>query len=458
MNREKHIVILGNGITGVTAARHIRKRSDDRITLISGETEHHFSRTALMYIYMGDLTYNDTKPYEDRFWSENRIDLKHGWVTRIDTAKRQLEFAEGPGISYDELIITTGSKPNRFGWPGEDLPGVQGLYSMQDLETMERNSAGARHAVIVGGGLIGIEVAEMLLTRNIAVTFLVREKTFWGSVLPSDESALVNDQIRQHGITLKLESSMEKVLPGPDGRAAEVVTSEGETINCQMVFLTAGVSPNINMVKVSGIECDKGVLVDEHFATSALNVWAGGDCAQHRKPPKGRRPVEQVWYTGRVHGEHIAANLYGDPAPYQPGIWFNSAKFFDVEYQTYGNIPPQPGDLEEDFFWKHPTRPITLRIRFESQSGAVTGMNVFGLRQRHELWENWIMKGTPIHEVIAHLAAANFDQEFQRQHEALIIAAFNAQFPALQVEQKTGKGLFSNFMRAFRQSPTPVHS
>lgn len=457
MDQARHIAILGNGITGVTAARHIRKRSDDRITLISGETEHHFSRTALMYIYMGDLTYKDTKPYEDHFWSKNRIDLKYGWVTQIDTSTRQLDFSDGSAISYDELIVATGSKPNRFGWPGQDLPGVQGLYSMQDLESMEHNSAGAKHAVIVGGGLIGIEVAEMLLTRGIAVTFLVREKHFWSSVLPVGESELVHELIRKHGITLKLETSLEKILPGPDGKAASVVTSTGETIDCQMVFLTAGVSANIELAAAAGIECDKGVLVDAHFATSAPHVWAGGDCAQHRNPPQGRRAVEQVWYTGRIHGEHLAANLCAGPAPYKPGVWFNSAKFFDVEYQTYGHIPPSPSDSETDFFWEHPEREITLRIRFESDSRAVTGMNVFGLRQRHELWENWIRQGSPVEEVIANLGAANFDQEFQRQHEALIIAAFNTQFPEKQVKQRTGKGLFSGFMRAFRQSPTPAH-
>jgi len=328
---------------------------------------------------------------------------------------------------------------------------------MQDLESMERNSAGAKHAVIVGGGLIGIEVAEMLLTRGIAVTFLVREKNFWGSVLPKGEAELVSDLIRQHGITLKLETSLEKILAGPDGRAAAVVTSKGESIDCQMVFLTAGVSPNIEPIKAAGIECDRGVLVDDYFATSVPHVWAGGDCAQHRIPPPGRRAVEQVWYTGRIHGEHIAANLCGDGAPYHPGIWFNSAKFFDVEYQTYGIMLPKPADSKSDFFWQHPERAITLRIRFESDSGAVTGMNVFGLRQRHELWENWIHQRSSIQDVIANLGAANFDQEFQRQHEPLIVAAFNAQFPEKQVEQRTGKGLFSGFMRAFRQPPTPAH-
>ncbi len=174
-----HIMIIGNGVTGVTAARHIRKRSyDARITIISGETQYHFSRTALMYIYMGHLTFEDTKPYPDDFWEKNRIELKHGWVQKIDTVNQALVLTDDDRLNYDELILASGARPNKFGWPGQDLDGVQGLYSYQDLEAMEKFTPSTKRAVIVGGGLIGVEVAEMLLTRGIHVTFLVRENAF----------------------------------------------------------------------------------------------------------------------------------------------------------------------------------------------------------------------------------------------------------------------------------------
>ena len=154
----KHVVIIGNGIAGTTAARHIRKRSDDKITIISGETDHFFSRTALMYIYMGHMRYEHTKPYEDWFWAKNRLELKKGWVRSIDFQSKTLELDQEV-LNYDSLILATGSKPNKFGWPGQDLKGVQGLYSFQDLELMEKNTQSIKEAVVVGGGLIGIEMA-----------------------------------------------------------------------------------------------------------------------------------------------------------------------------------------------------------------------------------------------------------------------------------------------------------
>ncbi len=192
----KHIVIIGNGISGVTAARHIRKNSNNQITLISGESSYFFSRTALMYVYMGHMEFKHTQPYENWFWEKNKIDLIHGFVKSIDTDNNLIFFENNTSISYDQLVIASGSKPNKFDWPGQDLKGVTGLYHKQDLEQLEEyapNNQVCKRAVIVGGGLIGIELAEMLLSRNIPVTFLAREKSFWNEVLPYQESEMTID-------------------------------------------------------------------------------------------------------------------------------------------------------------------------------------------------------------------------------------------------------------------------
>src|SRR5690606_4114282 len=162
---------------------------------ISAETEHFYSRTALMYIYMGHMKYEHTKPYEDWFWKKNRIDLKFGFIKNIETKSSTLYFENGDTLQYDKLIISTGSKSNKFGWKGQDLEGVLGLYSKQDvdlLETLAPNKEVCKHAVIVGGGLIGIELAEMLHTRKIPVTFLVREDHFWDNILPVGDASMIS--------------------------------------------------------------------------------------------------------------------------------------------------------------------------------------------------------------------------------------------------------------------------
>ena len=261
----ENIVIIGNGIAGVTAARHIRKMSDKRIIIVSAETDHFFSRTALMYVYMGHMEFEHIKPYEDWFWAKNRIELVRAYVNKVDTNKKELLLDGSRVLGYDKLIIATGSKPNKFGWPGQDLHGVQGLYSKQDLDLLEVNAPNkevCKRAVIVGGGLIGIELAEMLCSRDIPVTFLVRENNFWDGVLPDGESKMINEHIVEHHIDLKLSTNLVEILSDSNGKVRAVTTDKGETIECDLVGLTPGVSPNVSFLEDSAIELGRGVLVN----------------------------------------------------------------------------------------------------------------------------------------------------------------------------------------------------
>ena len=426
----EHIVIIGNGIAGVTAARHIRKLSDKRITIISGETPYFFSRTALMYVYMGHMKFEHTQPYENGFWKKNRIDLLQAFVEKVDTDAKILHLATGNTINYDKLIIATGSKPNKFGWPGQDLQGVQGLYSKQDLELLEENAPNnkvCKRAVIVGGGLIGIELAEMLRTREIPVTFLVREDSFWNGVLPAGESAMINEHIKEHHIDLRLNTNLETILDDGAGRVKAVTTDKDETIECDLVGLTAGVSPNIDFLEDSAIETGRGVLVNRKLETNIPDVYAIGDCAEQHSGIGNRRPIEAVWYTGRMMGETVAQTICGNPTEYKPGHWFNSAKFLDIEYQTYGWVFGRKGkpEYEAHFHWRHPEEKICVTIAYDKNTEKFLGINTFGMRMRHQMFDRWLTEEKNIDYVVAHLKDANFDPEFYKPYERLIMADYN---------------------------------
>lgn len=407
-----HIVIIGNGIAGITAARHIRKLSNHRITVISGESDYFFSRPALMYVYMGHMKMEHIEPYERWFWKKNRIDLHRAWVEKVMPEQKQVIFHDGSSMHYDKLLLATGSKPNKFGWPGQDLDGVHGFYSLQDLQAIEHHSKGLKQAVIVGGGLIGLELAEMFLSRSIPVTFLVREKSYWDMVLPAEESEMVNQHIRKHHIDLRLETELQEIWGDQSGKAKLVVTSKGDKIECGFVGLTAGVHPNIDFLRFSGIDLDKGVLVDNYLQTNVEDIYAAGDCAQLRTPAPGRRPVEAVWYVGRMMGETVAHTLCGQPRKYDPGIWFNSAKFLDIEYQVYGQLSAQTPPNQETIYWKHPSEYKSLRIAYDKNSKEVKGFLSMGIRLRHQQCERWIAEGTLLNVVLQELDKANFDPEF----------------------------------------------
>jgi len=442
----KHVVVIGNGISGITCARNIRKKSDFCITVVSSETEYHFSRTALMYIYMGHLRYEDTKPYEDGFWNKNKINLLNKHVTKVESSSKTLHFLNGENLKYDILIIASGSKSNKFGWPGQDLKGVQSLYSFQDLTLLEENSKNLREAVIVGGGLIGVELAEMLKSRNVAVTFLVREKHFWDNIMPREEAQLIERQISEHKINLKLESELNEILSDNNGKVKAITTKAGETIACQFVGLTVGVSPNIKFLEDSEIKTDKGVLVNEFFETNVKDVYAIGDCAQFLSSINGRSPIEQVWYTGRMHGETLAHSLTTGKTNYNPGHWFNSAKFFDIEYQTYGNVPNIISAPLNSFYWEHTSGKMCFRVVYDFQTHQLVGINVFGIRMRHEIFNLWLMERKKIDFVMENLADANFDPEFYRKYEAEIIAHYNRQLNK-NLKLKARKGLLATFLK-----------
>lgn len=444
----EHIVIIGNGIAGVTAARHIRKLSDKKITIISAESEYFFSRTALMYVYMGHMKFEHTQPYENWFWKKNRIELVNGYVNNVDHENKKVDL-ENSSISYDKLIIATGSKPNKFGWPGQDLKGVQGLYSKQDLEQLQQNAPDnktCKRAVIVGGGLIGIEMAEMLRSRKIPVTFLVRETSFWNGVLPKGESELINEHILDHHIDLRLNTNLVEIIADENGRAKTITTDKGETIECTVVGLTAGVSPNVDFLKESGIELGRGVKVNRFLETNIKDIYAIGDCAEQHQGIGNRRPIEAVWYTGRMMGETLAQTICGNKLEYKPGHWFNSAKFLDVEYQTYGWVFSERNkqDYEAHFHWRHATENICITVAYHKDTKVFLGINTFGIRMRHEVFNKWLTQKKDIEFVLQHLKDANFDPEFYKQYETQILSRYNAEFNTnLSAKKKSLKRIFN---------------
>ncbi len=446
----EHIVIIGNGIAGISAARHIRKQSDKRIIVISAETDYFFSRTALMYVYMGHMKFEHIQPYENWFWKKNKIDLVRGYVNAVDHEKKQVVLENARVIGYDKLIIATGSKPNKFGWPGQDLHGVQGLYSKQDLDLLEVNAPNkdvCKRAVIVGGGLIGIEMAEMLRSRDIPVTFLVRENSFWNGVLPSGESAMINEHILEHHIDLRLATNLNEIIADDHGRVKAVTTDKGDTIECDVVGLTAGVSPNVGFLEGSGIELGRGVKVNSFLETNIKDIYAIGDCAEQHEAIGNRRPIEAVWYTGRMMGETVAQTICGNKLAYKPGHWFNSAKFLDIEYQTYGWVFSERGmkEFETHFHWRHAQEKICITVAFDSQNNKFLGINTFGIRMRHEIFDRWLTEEKSVDYVMEHLKDANFDPEFFKVYESQIVSKYNSDFnKSITVKKKSLKRIFQS--------------
>ncbi len=403
------IVIIGNGVAGITAARYLRKLSDHEIIVVSEEAPYHFSRPAMMYVSMGHMTFDNTKPYEDWFWKKNRIELMHDTVIAVASSNAGLHISlrSGSTIDADTIIFATGSEPAWFGWTGEHLPGVQAYVHKSDLEALERNVQGARNAVVVGGGLIGVEAAEVLHARGLHVTMLVRESGFYRRVFPAEESDIITKHIVAQGIDLRLSTELDRIVGGENGgRVNHVISSSGECIQADVVILATGVKPTIDLATQSGLNTDRGVLINDRFETSLPNVFAIGDCAQFE------HGVEQLWYAARAHGEHVARVIIEGAGPYVRGTYFNSAKFFDLEWQVYGVIPPE-SDESNSVYWNDASS--TRSVRIAHNNGIVVGVHGIGVRLRQETCVNWIESCTSIDIVQKQFQKAVFDPEFTRK-------------------------------------------
>jgi 3-phenylpropionate/trans-cinnamate dioxygenase ferredoxin reductase component len=273
------------------------------------------------------------------------------------------------------------------------------------------------------------------------VTILVRENNYWDNVLPVEESQMIGDHIQSRHIDVKYKTNLKEIVSDSNGRACAVITAEtSEKIHCGYVGLTAGVSPNVSWLKGTDLAVDRGILVNEYLETNINDVYAVGDCVQLQNPSEGRRSIEAVWYTGRMMGETAAHNICNHSVKYDPGIWFNSAKFIDIEYQVYGNVPNLPQENHSHIFWQHKNREKSVRIIYDSTTKEIIGFNLLGVRFRHEVCEKWLAEKTNIETVLQNLQLAHFEPEFFKSYENEILAIYNQQSGA-QLKLKNNKGL-----------------
>jgi NADPH-dependent 2,4-dienoyl-CoA reductase/sulfur reductase-like enzyme len=421
-----HIVIIGNGISGVSVAKSLREYSDAEITIVSSESMSFFSRPALMYVFMGKMRFKDILPFPSDYWVKNKIKKVYGAVKEIDAENQTIVLDNGNVLSYDKLVLALGSQPKSLGLGEFNLEGIQGFYSLQDVEKLQDSANKVKHASIIGGGLIGVELAEMFVSRGISFTFWVREKWFGSNFLPREEAKIVTNHLTSKNINIKFEREIIGFEADDSNMVKSVESQSGEKVDSDLVCVCIGVEPKVDLLKSTDVQTRAGVLVNAYLQTNIPSIYAVGDCVECINPVHGRKSIETLWYTGRLMGEYLGKNiLQVNPQPYEPGIYFNSAKFFDLEYQVYGDVPTSFSDSYGTVFWKHPTKDKSIRLVFNATNDEFIGCCVLGIRFRQEVCEKWIKEKWKISEVLPLLSEANFDSEFSTRYERELLNIYN---------------------------------
>jgi len=409
------------------AALALRGRdADARISLVSEEHDHFFSRPALMYVFAGQTSLRDTEPYDRGLYERMGFERVNGRVASVDAAGHALVFGDGQRLVYDKLLLAVGSKARPAPWPGSEGPGLHYFVTLRDLEGLDREARPGRRAAVVGGGLIGVEVAEVLLNRGLRVSFVIRENWYFPAALDARESAVVAEHMRGHGVDVRLGAGVEAIERGPDGRPTGVRCADA-LVPADLVVTSIGVAPNTAFLVGGDVPLapNGAVEVDDALRARAPDVWAAGDCANVAWADGSRRP-EQLWYTARDQGRVAAASMLGDDVAYRRGAWYNSAKFFDLEWTTAGWVPAMlgldgspvdPGPEIHTWFQRVPGTLNTQKI--VAKGDRVVGFNFLGSRWNHEPLLEWIHERRSLDWVLKHLHEAQFDEEFTPRFRVL---------------------------------------
>jgi NADPH-dependent 2,4-dienoyl-CoA reductase/sulfur reductase-like enzyme len=420
-----HYVIVGNSIAGIEAAVALRTRDERaKITLVSDEHDHFFSRTALMYILCGQLSLRDTEPFDRELYTRMRFDRVRDRVVRVRPDDHALDLAGGGALAYDRLLLAVGSVARRLPWPDASAgPGVHHFVTLADLAALDAAALPGRSVAVIGGGLIGVEVAEVLHQRGLRVHFLVREPWYFPVALDAREAEVVAKHIRQHGVDVRTDAPVTGFARTPQGLRLTLPT---DALTVDLVVGAIGVVPatafladsGIALAPTGGVETDDGLR-----STTARDVWAAGDCANVAWADGTRRP-EQLWYTARDQGRVAARSMLGDDATYRRGTWYNSAKFFDIEYTTAGYVPaaapggPAPSLVGySDWYQQVPGTAVTQRV--VCKGDRVVGFNALGSRWSHEVFLRWIHERRSLDFVLAHMNEARFDEELTAPFQVL---------------------------------------
>ncbi|WP_368503282.1 nitrite reductase large subunit NirB [Alkalihalophilus sp. As8PL] len=370
--REK-LVLIGNGMAGVRTLEEILKKDPERFSMtVFGEEPHpNYNRIMLSSVLQGDSTVDDIVLNSYEWYEEHDITLHTGDpIIKVDTKKQVVYSQSGLACNYDKLIFATGSNPFMLPLPGADKEGVIAFRNIKDCETMIETSKNYKKAVVIGGGLLGLEAARGLLNLNMHVDVIHISDFLMERQLDEPAGKMLQEELEAQGMTFHLKKNTEKILG--EKRVEEVRFTDGTSIDTDLVVMAVGIKPNIELGKKSGLKTERAIVVNDYMETSAENVYAVGECAEHRGIAYGL--VAPLYEQGKVLAAHICSTEKTSEPGYQGSIVYTQLKVSGVDVFSAGMFQ----DNEK-------TKAIRVHDEFEGlykkvvvQDNKVVGAVLFG--------------------------------------------------------------------------------
>ena len=353
--REK-LVLVGNGMAGMRTVEELLKIAPDMydITVFGAEPYGNYNRILLSPVLAGDKTIDDIMLNDEQWYVDNDITLHKGkWITEIDRRNKVVKADDGTEVSYDRLLLATGSNPFIIPVPGSDLPGVISFRDIHDVDSMLDASKKHKHAVVIGGGLLGLEAANGLMLQGMHVTVVHLPDTLMERQMDSVSGAMLKKSLEERGLNFLMGANTEAIL-GED-HVKGVRFKDGLEISADLVVMAVGIRPNIELAEKIGLHCERGVVVNDTMQTYDPRIYSVGECVQHRGLAYGL--VAPLFEQAKVCANHLAK--YGI-ARYEGSVTSTKLKVTGIDLFSAGNFIGD--DTTEEIVMQDPSQGVYKKI------------------------------------------------------------------------------------------------
>lgn len=383
------LVLIGNGLAGMRCLEDLLDMAPDRyeVTVIGEEPWGNYNRIMLSPVLSGEKTIEDIMLHPHAWYSDKGIKfIADDPAIKIDRTRKTVHTEKGETVDYDRLIIATGSKPFIPPVQGVDLKGVISFRDIYDVNTMIKYCETKKNAVVIGGGLLGLEAAYGLKQRGMNVTVLHLMDRIMERQLDGRASRMLRHSIEEKGIKIITEANTEALI-GKNGHVSQIRLKDGTLLDADLVVFAVGIRPNITLAQSAGLRCNRGILVNDTMQTFDPSIYAVGECIEHRNQTFGL--VEPLWGQAFICATHLAE--HGSLTFKSPTVP-TQLKVSGVDVFSAGNFEPK--EDYEDIILNDEKRHIYKRIII--QKDKVIGAVLFGDTEDGMWYAELIADQTPV--------------------------------------------------------------
>jgi nitrite reductase (NADH) large subunit len=382
------LVVVGNGMAGMRTVDELRQLAPDLydITVFGAEPHGNYNRILLSPVLAGEKNIDDIMLHTREWYGANGITLHAGDpVVHIDRRKRIVRAQSGLEVRYDRLLLATGSRPFIVPVPGHQLPGVIGFRDIADVDLMLKAAHRGGRAVVIGGGLLGLEAANGLVRRGMEVSVVHVTDALMNQQLDKPAATLLKDALERKGLRFLMNANTSEIVG--DGRVQAVRFGDGSQIPADLVVMAAGVRPNIALAQQAGLHCERAIVVDDTMQTYDPRVYAVGECVQHRRSTFGL--VAPIWDQARVCGAHLAGAGH---RRYVQQATPTRLKVSGVDLYSVGDFVG--GEGREELVLRDPRRGVYKRLVLDGD--RIAGAVLYGDVQDGPWYFDLIQQGADI--------------------------------------------------------------